>query len=126
LATGAAAVPIVGAMHRSRWPAVLAALTLALADGGCSYPPQIKRTLVPPETPGTLDRKAPYLKAHLRDGGVYLLARWTVDEALKVPVIGLPIVSHDNNQHASNENARLQNLWDGIETYAGLMADLRW
>ncbi|HEX6739773.1 MAG TPA: hypothetical protein VF310_15950 [Vicinamibacteria bacterium] len=74
-------MPIVGAMHRSRWPAVLAALTLALADGGCSYPPQIKRTLVPPDQPGTLDRKAPYLKAHLRDGGVYLLARWTVDEA---------------------------------------------
>jgi acetylornithine deacetylase/succinyl-diaminopimelate desuccinylase-like protein len=41
-------------------------------------------------------------------------------------VIGLPIVSHDNNQHASNENARLQNLWDGIETYAALISDLSW
>jgi hypothetical protein len=26
------------------------------------------------------------------------------------PVIGLPIVNHDNNQHAANENPRLQNL----------------
>jgi hypothetical protein len=81
LVTASVAPPIVPAMHRSRGPALLAALTLALADAGCSYPPQIKRTLVPPEAPGTLDRKAPYLKAHLRDGGVYLLARWTVDEA---------------------------------------------
>ncbi|MBW8814808.1 MAG: M20/M25/M40 family metallo-hydrolase [Caulobacterales bacterium] len=47
-------------------------------------------------------------------------------DIFQVPVIGLPIVNHDNNQHAANENARLQNLWDGIETYAGLMADLSW
>jgi acetylornithine deacetylase/succinyl-diaminopimelate desuccinylase-like protein len=42
------------------------------------------------------------------------------------PIVGLPIVAHDNNQHAANENARLQNLWDGIETYAAMMADLTW
>lgn len=42
------------------------------------------------------------------------------------PVIGLPIVNHDNGQHAANENLRLQNLWDGIEVYAGLFADLSW
>jgi acetylornithine deacetylase/succinyl-diaminopimelate desuccinylase-like protein len=27
----------------------------------------------------------------------------------------------DNNQHAENENIRLQNLWDGIETMAAVM-----
>ena len=37
-------------------------------------------------------------------------------------VIGLPIANHDNSQHAANENLRLQNLWDGIEVYAGLLA----
>jgi acetylornithine deacetylase/succinyl-diaminopimelate desuccinylase-like protein len=42
------------------------------------------------------------------------------------PVIGLPIVNHDNSQHAANENLRLQNLWDGVEVYAGLFADLDW
>jgi acetylornithine deacetylase/succinyl-diaminopimelate desuccinylase-like protein len=42
------------------------------------------------------------------------------------PIICLPIVNHDNNQHAANENLRLQNLWDGIETYAALMAELNW
>ncbi|HXO20979.1 MAG TPA: M20/M25/M40 family metallo-hydrolase [Thermoanaerobaculia bacterium] len=41
-------------------------------------------------------------------------------DALKVPVIALPTVNHDNNQHAANENLRLQNLWDGIEIFAVL------
>lgn len=45
-------------------------------------------------------------------------------EKMRVPVIGVPIVNHDNNQHAPNENVRLQNLWDGIEIYAVLFARL--
>ncbi|HKA37938.1 MAG TPA: M20/M25/M40 family metallo-hydrolase [Thermoanaerobaculia bacterium] len=45
-------------------------------------------------------------------------------EKLKTPVVGIPIVNHDNNQHAANENLRLQNLWDGIETCAALLARL--
>ena len=36
--------------------------------------------------------------------------------------ITVPIANHDNNQHSSNENLRLQNLWDGIETMAALLA----
>jgi acetylornithine deacetylase/succinyl-diaminopimelate desuccinylase-like protein len=40
------------------------------------------------------------------------------------PVIGVPIVNHDNNQHAANENLRLQNLWDGIELFARLFSGL--
>ena len=40
------------------------------------------------------------------------------------PAIGLPIVNHDNNQHAADENLRLQNLWDGIEIFAALFAGL--
>ncbi|MFL5236321.1 MAG: M20/M25/M40 family metallo-hydrolase, partial [Rhizomicrobium sp.] len=40
------------------------------------------------------------------------------------PVIGLPIANHDDNQHAADENLRLQNLWDGIEVYAVLFATL--
>jgi acetylornithine deacetylase/succinyl-diaminopimelate desuccinylase-like protein len=40
------------------------------------------------------------------------------------PVVGVPIVNHDNNQHAANENLRLQNLWDGIELFAGILAGL--
>jgi acetylornithine deacetylase/succinyl-diaminopimelate desuccinylase-like protein len=52
---------------------------------------------------------------------IYLFA-----DRFKVPVIGLPIVNFDNNQHAANENQRLQNLWDGIDTYAAMMARLSW
>jgi acetylornithine deacetylase/succinyl-diaminopimelate desuccinylase-like protein len=40
------------------------------------------------------------------------------------PVIGLPIANHDDNQHAADENLRLQNLWDGIEIYAALFTGL--
>ena len=46
---------------------------------------------------------------------------WTIDVATKAPQVGVPIVNHDNNQHSSNENLRIQNLWDGIEIFAGLM-----
>jgi acetylornithine deacetylase/succinyl-diaminopimelate desuccinylase-like protein len=47
-------------------------------------------------------------------------------DEFSAPIICLPIVNHDNNQHAANENLRLQNLWDGINTYAALMAELSW
>lgn len=45
---------------------------------------------------------------------------------LQAPMVGVSIANHDDNQHARNENIRLQNLWDGIEVYAGLLADLDW
>ena len=45
-------------------------------------------------------------------------------EVLGAPVITLPIANHDDNQHAANENLRLQNLWDGIEVFASLIAKL--
>jgi len=43
----------------------------------------------------------------------------------RTPVIGLPIANHDNNQHAANENIRLQNLRDGIDVFAALFAALQ-
>jgi len=46
---------------------------------------------------------------------------WAIDVATKAPQVGVPIVNHDNNQHSSNENLRIQNLWDGIEIFAALM-----
>jgi acetylornithine deacetylase/succinyl-diaminopimelate desuccinylase-like protein len=56
------------------------------------------------------------------------LPMFTFDQVLKAPLIVLPIVNHDNSQHAANENLRLQNLWDGMVVYAGIIADLgkRW
>ncbi|NIR48445.1 M20/M25/M40 family metallo-hydrolase, partial [candidate division KSB1 bacterium] len=46
------------------------------------------------------------------------------DKVLNTPVIVVPMVNHDNNQHAENENLRVQNLWDGIEVYASILAKL--
>ena len=45
----------------------------------------------------------------------------TFGEVLGAPLIVLPMVNHDNNQHAANENLRLQNLWEGVELYAAVM-----
>lgn len=36
--------------------------------------------------------------------------------------VTVPIANYDNNQHSANENIRMQNLWDGIETTAALEA----
>ncbi|HKZ03188.1 MAG TPA: hypothetical protein VJ180_13165, partial [Pyrinomonadaceae bacterium] len=44
-----------------------------------------------------------------------------ITQRLRTVTISVPIVNYDNNQHAENENLRLQNLWDGIETMAALM-----
>jgi acetylornithine deacetylase/succinyl-diaminopimelate desuccinylase-like protein len=44
-----------------------------------------------------------------------------IRETLGAPTVTVPVANYDNNQHAENENIRLQNLWDGIETYAALM-----
>jgi acetylornithine deacetylase/succinyl-diaminopimelate desuccinylase-like protein len=52
------------------------------------------------------------------------LPSYLFTEILGAPVATLPIANHDNNQHGANENLRLQNLWDGIEIYAGLLARL--
>ena len=44
-----------------------------------------------------------------------------ITENLRTVTITVPIANYDNNQHAENENIRLQNLWDGIETFAAVM-----
>jgi acetylornithine deacetylase/succinyl-diaminopimelate desuccinylase-like protein len=44
-----------------------------------------------------------------------------ITEKLKTVTISVPIANYDNNQHAENENIRIQNLWDGIETWAAIM-----
>jgi acetylornithine deacetylase/succinyl-diaminopimelate desuccinylase-like protein len=41
---------------------------------------------------------------------------------LSAPIIILPLANHDNNQHAENENIRLQNMWDAIATIGGVLA----
>lgn len=45
-----------------------------------------------------------------------------ITDNLTTVTMTVPIANYDNNQHAENENLRLQNLWDGIETMAAIMA----
>ena len=45
-----------------------------------------------------------------------------MEDAAGTRTITVPIANHDDNQHAANENLRMQNLWDGAETMAALMA----
>ena len=44
-----------------------------------------------------------------------------ITDRLRTVTISVPIANYDNNQHAENEDLRLQNLWDGIETLAAVM-----
>ena len=46
------------------------------------------------------------------------------ESELRVPLIIVPTVNHDDNQHAKDENLRVQNLFDGIEVFAALMTRL--
>ncbi len=55
-------------------------------------------------------------------GGSVPLAMF--EEVTRMPLVLVPIVNHDNNQHAPNENLRLQNLWDGISVMAALLTRL--
>jgi acetylornithine deacetylase/succinyl-diaminopimelate desuccinylase-like protein len=63
--------------------------------------------------------RGPVVKMPTMGGSVPL---FMIDEQLHVPTILTPIANHDNNQHSFNENIRLQNLWDGIELMAALLA----
>ena len=47
---------------------------------------------------------------------------YMIEAALGAPAVMVPIANHDNNQHSANENLRIQNLWDGIELIAALLA----
>jgi acetylornithine deacetylase/succinyl-diaminopimelate desuccinylase-like protein len=44
-----------------------------------------------------------------------------IEAKMGVHIVIVPIANFDDNQHAENENLRLQNLWDGIQEYAGIM-----
>jgi len=49
------------------------------------------------------------------------LPLYLIEERLGAKVISLGIANHDNNQHAENENIRIQNLWDSLEQLAAIM-----
>lgn len=52
------------------------------------------------------------------------LPMYLFEETLRVPLVVLPTVNADNNQHASDENIRVGNLFDAIVLFATVMAQL--
>lgn len=50
------------------------------------------------------------------------LPLFVFEQYLNAKTITVPVVNHDNNQHAENENIRLGNYFTGIETIAAVMA----
>ena len=63
--------------------------------------------------------RGPIVKLPTMGGSVPL---YMIEDILHAPTITVPIANHDNNQHSFNENIRVQNLWDGIELMAALLA----
>jgi len=63
--------------------------------------------------------RGPVVKLPTMGGSVPL---YMIEEVLHAPTITVPIANHDNNQHSFDENIRLENLWDGIELLAALLA----
>ena len=49
------------------------------------------------------------------------LPLYLIHQALATPILILPVANHDDNQHGSDENLRLQNLWEAIEIYAQVL-----
>ena len=49
------------------------------------------------------------------------LPLYVFEKVLKTQPVTVPIANHDNNQHAENENIRLKNFFEGIETFASIM-----
>lgn len=49
------------------------------------------------------------------------LPLFILEKDLGANIVTIPLVNFDNNQHAENENVRLDYLWEGIETIAQVM-----
>jgi acetylornithine deacetylase/succinyl-diaminopimelate desuccinylase-like protein len=42
-------------------------------------------------------------------------------ETFGFPIVAIPVVNFDNNQHSENENLRLENLWNAVVTFAAVL-----
>jgi acetylornithine deacetylase/succinyl-diaminopimelate desuccinylase-like protein len=49
------------------------------------------------------------------------LPLYLFEQYLNAKTVTVPIANHDNNQHAENENIRLKNLFEGLETMSAVM-----
>jgi hypothetical protein len=58
-------------------PRLRAAIAFLVLIVGCGRLFKVERRVVPPDQAQTLDHRSPYLKAHLRSGGVYVFSQWS-------------------------------------------------
>ena len=65
-------------MRRARVFPIVVLCLMAVALG-CAK--RVRRQVVPPAQLETLDGNAPFLKAHMQDGALYVLSEWSVDSA---------------------------------------------
>ena len=96
---------------------------VAKLDWRGSGSPGLRTSLDDPMSVRLIDlmrRIAPDLIVTPTMGGTLPLGAF--DEKLDAPIIILPLANHDNNQHAENENIRLQNIWDAMAIYGALLA----
>ena len=96
------------------WPCALAAQEGSVAPPGVVAPAS--------DSVGPFDR--PDGSRLRRGSSVYRLTlqRGGSNAPLGTRTVVIPMGNHDNNQHSFNENLRIQNLWDGIELMAALLA----
>jgi hypothetical protein len=72
-------------MERRRGRAAVVILSVLLSSTTCSSERPLNRGLVTPNRVGSLDTKtSPVLKAHMKDGRLYVLSSWKVDEKARV------------------------------------------
>lgn len=62
--------------------------------------------------------RGPVIKLPTSGGSTPL---FMIQEVLGAATIEVPTANHDDNQHSYNENIRVQNIWDGMETMSALM-----
>lgn len=64
-------------------PSALAGV-LVLAALAASCAQRVERTVTTPDLAGSLDQRSFYLKVHMRDGDLYVLSDWKVDEGRRM------------------------------------------
>lgn len=68
-------------MSHERCGRPVAVLLIACVLAGCAVHPRVLRRIVAPETAASLDPRSTWLKAHMKDGRLYVLSGWTVADA---------------------------------------------
>lgn len=82
---------------------------LVVVSTACSR--RVERSLTTPDRAASLDQESFYLKVHMRNGDLYVLSDWQVDEARRVVVgVGEHFDSHRALQSATTHEVRVDDV----------------